>query len=351
MNAFKKALMITDIHFDKKSGSSIHNQDCLQFLEWAIKQYQDHDCDTIIFGGDWTDSETKINLDSNWHSYQGVKMLSEASPNVIWIIGNHDLFFKQNRSVHSLPFLELFENITVVNEITEMGNCLFCPYLIGDEYATVVDNKAKYVFGHFSLPLFLTNDSYEIPDTGRGLHMDHFLYCDEVFSGHFHKRQTKINKNGIPVHYVGNCFPHNFNDLHDRSRGCMILEWDKDPQFLDWTDAPNYNRITLSELLSIIEGGKFGEHYTKNSVIDCRDDIGVELEQIQEMKSILIENIREITVRPTLKESEVTKEVSFTKGKTLNDMVREQLSQIDTSGGKYDKTLLMDIYDQVAEDK
>jgi len=351
MNAFKKALMLTDIHFGKKTDSLIHNQDCLKFLEWAIEQYHLHECDTIIFGGDWSDNGTKIRLDTNWYSYQGVELLTNACSNIIWIVGNHDVFYKENRSIHSLPFLERSNKIRLINEVTEIGDCLFCPYLIGDEYASVPDKKVKYVFGHFSLPLFLTNDSYEIPETGRGLHMDHFWQCEAVFSGHFHKRQVKINKNDIPVYYIGNCFPHNYNDLHDRSRGCMILEWNKEPHFLDWKEAPNYNRTTFSELLSVIENGEFEEKYTAQSVIDCRDDVGIELEQLQEIKAVLLEKIREINVLPLPKDSEVTKKVSLPEGKSVSELIRSQLSQIDTADGKYDRELLIDIFDTIGIDK
>jgi len=351
MNAFKKALMLTDIHFGKKTDSVIHNQDCLRFLKWAIEQYHAHDCDTIIFGGDWTNSETRVRLDTNWFSYQGVRLLTEACPNIIWMLGNHDLFFNENRSVHSLPFLRDFKEIRVVDELTEIGDCLFCPYLIGDEYASVIEKKVKYIFGHFSLPLFLTNDSYEIPETGRGLHMDHFYQCEAVFSGHFHKRQLKLNKNDIPVHYIGNCFPHDFNDLHDRSRGCMILEWDKEPEFLDWTESPNYNRNSLSEILAFIEKGEFEEKFNQYSIIQCPDDIGVELAQVQEIKAILLEKIREINVLPLPKESAVTKEVNLPKGKTISQLIKEQLTQIDTAGGKYDRELLIDIFERVKDDK
>ena len=85
------------------------------------------------------------------------------------------------------------------------------------------------------------NEVVECPDRG-GLHADMFVNCEAVFSGHFHKRQTKINSNGIPVTYIGNAFPHNFNDVGDRDRGCMILEWGKDPVYRNWEEAPNYNR-------------------------------------------------------------------------------------------------------------
>jgi hypothetical protein len=54
------------------------------------------------------------------------------------------------------------------------------------------------------------------------LDTDHMKNFDYVFSGHFHKRQSKAN-----VWYIGNSFPHNYADAGDDARGMMILEWDK----------------------------------------------------------------------------------------------------------------------------
>ena len=35
-NLFKKAAVFTDIHFGLKNNSSIHNQDCEDYIDWFI---------------------------------------------------------------------------------------------------------------------------------------------------------------------------------------------------------------------------------------------------------------------------------------------------------------------------
>ena len=37
-NLFKKAIAFTDIHFGNKSNSLAHNEDCVEFVKWVIKQ-------------------------------------------------------------------------------------------------------------------------------------------------------------------------------------------------------------------------------------------------------------------------------------------------------------------------
>ena len=40
---FKKAACLTDIHFGLKSNSSVHNQDCEDFVDWFIKTAKEND--------------------------------------------------------------------------------------------------------------------------------------------------------------------------------------------------------------------------------------------------------------------------------------------------------------------
>lgn len=99
------------------------------------------------------------------------------------------------------------------------------------------------MFGHFELPGFLMNQMVKMPDTGT-IHSDHFKHQEYVFTGHFHKRQTEGK-----VHYIGNTFPHDYNDVNDDDRGMMMLEWGGVPQYKVWPDAPNYRKLSLTQLL------------------------------------------------------------------------------------------------------
>ena len=117
------------------------------------------------------------------------------------------------------------------------------PWLVGDEWKKVQKIKCKYMFGHFELPHFKMNAMVEMPDIGT-IRSDHFKNAGHVFTGHFHKRQHSGN-----ISYIGNPFPHNFADVWDDDRGAMFLEWDKQPEYKIWQDAPKYRSIDLSKLL------------------------------------------------------------------------------------------------------
>lgn len=295
--------------------------------------------------GDWFDNRSRIRVDSIHYSWEAVELLNGLGVPVYWLVGNHDLYFRNNRNITSLPYLGSMENIFVINELVEINNVLLSPWLTGSEFAEVPGYDVKYVFGHFELPLFLMNESVAMPDKG-GLHADHFTNCDAVFSGHFHKRQLKVNEHGIPVWYPGNAFPHNFNDVNDRDRGCMMLEWGHDPEFIDWPDAPYYSRMLLSELLE-----QSDDLEPSNGIIEVKDDMGIEVEEAVQIKELLADKFREIRLRPANPDLDVATETNIgDDSQSVDEMVIEHLRLLDTEGSDFDADLMVKLYEEVKTD-
>ena len=344
---FERAAVFTDIHFGAKSDSEQHNIDCLDYVAWFCKQVEEQNADTVIFMGDWFDNRSRLRVDTLDYSWLAIKALQELKRPIFWLIGNHDIYFRHHRKTHALPYLsDSHENIILINELTEIGNCLFTPWLTGTEFAEVPGYDVKYIFGHFELPLFLLNENVVMPDNG-GLHADHFSECDAVFSGHFHKRQLKVNENGVPIYYIGNCFPHNFNDVSDRDRGCMMLEWGHDPEFINWTAGPSYERWTVSDLMSAAESGI----EPSQTVIEVTDDVGLEVEEAMELKALLADSFREIRLRPARRDLDESTETEISDdAQTVDDMVVEHLQMLDTEGSDYDSKLLVSLYEGVGTD-
>ena len=158
--------------------------------------------------------------------------------------GNHDLYYKDKRDIHSVEFGKYIPGVTVVHHPITEGDVTLCPWLVGDDVKRLKKLKGKYMFGHFELPGYLMNAMVAMPDHGE-VDVKHDLAgFDHVFSGHFHKRQTKGN-----VTYIGNCFPHNYADAGDDDRGMMVLEWGGEPEYINWDNGPKYRVIKLSELI------------------------------------------------------------------------------------------------------
>ena len=209
---FKKVATFTDIHFGLKSNSATHNQDCEDFVDWFIAEAKAAGCETAIYCGDWHHNRNSINLTTMDYSMRCLEKLGAAFEQFFWFPGNHDLFYKDKRSIHSSAFGKHIPGVTVVDHILTKGDVTLVPWLVGDEWKEIGKVKSKYMFGHFELPLFYMNAMVQMPDHGE-LQPKHFAHQDYVFSGHFHKRQNQGN-----IWYIGNAFPHNFADAWDDER-------------------------------------------------------------------------------------------------------------------------------------
>jgi DNA repair exonuclease SbcCD nuclease subunit len=241
-----KLAMFTDIHFGARNNSDLHNLDNLEFIDWFIERVKEEKPSHIAFLGDFFENRNAINVRTMNHATDACRRLNALGIPIIWIVGNHDLYHRQNRTIFSTDMFNDLENFFIVSEPIKLNADWFvAPYLFKDEYPTLIAdiNSSKYVMGHFEFRDFVV--------TGADRKMEHgpdasdFSGPEYIFSGHFHKRQT--NKNII---YIGNTFPTNFGDAGDKERGCAIFDIEnKDVYFHDWEEAPLFFKTRLSRVL------------------------------------------------------------------------------------------------------
>jgi DNA repair exonuclease SbcCD nuclease subunit len=337
MGLFKKVACFTDIHFGLKSNSQLHNQDCEDFVDWFIATAKKEGCDTAIFLGDWHHNRNSINLITLDTSIRCLEKLGASFEQFFWFPGNHDLFYKDKRDIHSSAFGRHIPGVTVVEKVTTEGDVTLVPWLVGDEWKTISQTKSKYMFGHFELPLFYMNAMVQMPDHGE-LQVNHFKHQDYVFSGHFHKRQSRDK-----VHYIGNAFPHNFADAWDDERGMMILEWGGTPQYINWAEAPKYRTIKLSRLIDEEDAIMKGKMYLKVNL-----DIDITFEEANFIKETFMtkHDIREVSlIQEKSSLDGVVDDATDAAFESVDQIVTEQLVNIESDS--FDKKLLIDIYNSL----
>jgi DNA repair exonuclease SbcCD nuclease subunit len=336
-NLFKKVAVFTDLHVGLKSNSATHLRDCEEYVDWFIEQAQQQGCETCIFMGDWSHNRNSLNLITLNTSLELLEKLGAAFEQFFWFPGNHDLFYKDKRDIHSSAFGRHIPGVTVVEKVTTLGDVTLVPWLVGDEWKAMKDVKSKYIFGHFELPLFYMNAMVQMPDHGE-LKAEDFNGPDYIFSGHFHKRQSKGR-----VHYIGNAFAHNFADSWDDDRGMMVLEWGGEPTYFNWPDAPKYRVIKLSDLID-----RADEVMKSKMNLKVHLDIDISYEEANFIKETFISDydIREISLIQDKTNLEGTIEDNpDQKFESVDQIVIEQLVNIDSE--QFDKNILLEIYNSI----
>lgn len=330
---FKKVAVFTDLHIGAKSNSAIHNKDCEEFVDWFIDTAKKQGCETGVFCGDYHHHRNNINIPSLSVSLRCLEKLGAAFDNFYFITGNHDQFYKDNRSLHSVEWAKHVPGITIINKLTTIGDVSLVPWLVGEEWKKIEKLKSKYIFGHFELPTFYMNAMIMMPHTGE-LQSVHFKNQDYVFSGHFHKRQNAGN-----IWYIGNAFPHNYADAWDDDRGMMILEHGSKPEFINWSDAPKFRTLPLSKLLDEKETLLLSKMHLKVDI-----DIDISFEEASYIKETFMgqHDIRELTLIPAKKSVDTDMSIEVDKFESIDTIVSSQIVNIESE--TYDSNLLLSIY-------
>jgi len=334
MSLFKKVAVCTDIHFGLKSNSLVHNQDCSNFIDWFINTAKEGGCETGMFLGDWSHQRAAINMQTLQYSLRSLEKLSAAFDRFYFIPGNHDLYYRDKRDIYSTEWARHIPNIQIVNDWFQDGDVVIAPWLVGDDHKRIPKLKGQYMFGHFELPYFKMNAMVEMPDHGE-IQVDHFGNFERVFSGHFHLRQQKKN-----IHYIGNCFPHNYADAGDTARGMMTLEWGQEPVFHAWPGQPLYKVLKLSQVIDHAP-----DLLAQNMHVRVELDIDISYEEANFIKDTFVKDysLREMALIP-VKSTAVDTDMApgEVKFESVDQIVTDQITNIASEF--YDPKLLLKIY-------
>lgn len=331
---FKKAAVFTDIHFGLKSNSVQHNQDCSDFVDWFIKKAKEENCETCFFLGDYNHHRASINIQTMQFGLRALEKLNNSFDHVYFIPGNHDLYYRDKRDVHSVEWAKHLPNVTIVNDWFIQDDVVIAPWLVGEDHKKLAKLSGKYLFGHFELPAFYMNAMVQMPDHG-DVNDNDLAGFEKVFSGHFHKRQARNN-----IWYIGNAFPHNYADAGDDQRGMMILEWGLDPEFHAWPGQPLYRVYKLSDILDNPDG-----LLLPKSSVRVHLDIDISYEEANFIRETLIPkyNIREMSLIP-MKIDQHSQDLApgEVKFESVDQIIIDQISAIESEF--FDPKVLLEIY-------
>lgn len=176
--SLNKAAMMTDAHWGKHSNSELHNQDCMNFIKFFINEVQkDKEIDHIVFLGDWHEHRSAINGMTLNYSYEGAKLLNSLDLPIYWLVGNHDLYYRNSRGIFTTGPFDSLSNINLINEptvIKEIGNkTLFSPYLFPHEFSVLDKFKDIPVWNmHADAKGFVLTGETKTSDHG----LDHTMF-------------------------------------------------------------------------------------------------------------------------------------------------------------------------------
>ena len=243
----------TDLHIGVHQNSEKWHDVSYTWAKWFTEELKKKNIKTIIFGGDLFHYRDEINVKSLFFANKLLHLFNDFE--LLLITGNHDAYYKDNSSIHSLSILNNRPNITIFDEPTiynyngkKIG---FCPWGTSLED---IPNNCDLIVGHFELQNFNFN-SFKVCEDGM-LSSDILKKSKLIFSGHFHKRQHRYYDEGKII-YAGNPFEMDFNDINDQ-KGYYVLNFENEITYDFYKNniTPIHVKVNLSEIESLKEIAK-----------------------------------------------------------------------------------------------
>lgn len=221
-----KVAIVGDTHFGCRNDSlHFHNYYKKFYEEVLLPTLRQMGITKIIQLGDLFDRRKYVNYNTLYLSKQYFfDMLELNDIELVTLVGNHDIFFKNTLKVNSIELtLREYDNIHVITypeTMTFDGVAVdLIPWICEENeqevMAFILNSNSQICMGHFELA------GFEM-DRGNICHegMDRSILAkyDVVLSGHFHHKSSSGN-----IHYVGTPGEMTWSDYNDK-RGFHIFD-------------------------------------------------------------------------------------------------------------------------------
>jgi len=197
-------ILLSDIHWGVRKSSQFYLNKTIEYFNKLFDYIDNNNITEIYILGDFLDDRREINILVLNHIYEFLNKLEDKKIPTYYILGNHDIFYKNSIEVNGIePLLKNFNYQKIISEPTRMGNDVLIPWINRSnkdnikKYLQSIKNKEDViVYGHFSfneLISFIKENDDENFET-----LKFFRKFKKVYSGHYH-----INTSLNNITYLG----------------------------------------------------------------------------------------------------------------------------------------------------
>lgn len=228
-----KLALITDTHYGIRNDHNIFNENNKKFLDNVFfPTLEKEGITTVVHLGDLLDRRKYVNFYTSSRLRKDfIEPLLDRRIAFHWILGNHDIYYRQNLDVSCAS--ELFSGLVDHEEVTFVPyinptevmfgdvKILFVPWVCDanreQTSKLIEDTDARICFGHLELSGFEISKGMEC---SHGEDRSNYQKFNVVCSGHFHHKSHYNN-----IDYLGSHSQFTWIDYGD-PRGMHIFDTD-----------------------------------------------------------------------------------------------------------------------------
>jgi len=271
----RKIHLVGDLHLGIKNNAGewleIQKSFLLEDLIEKVDRDFDQDRDILIFEGDIFHSRESVNIRIQNESFAIFVQLAKKFKRGIYIIlGNHDVYYKDNNTVNSVKSLSyLSDNIHVfekaeVISVNGLHNFLMLPWVDDSiRLAGIIEDyrdTTEYIICHADVKGLTLNKWAKVE---YGIELSALSTFKKVFSGHIHIRQEKAN-----LLYTGTPYQMDRGD-RDNQKGHYVLDVSGQQiteEFLPNTKSPVFLKLDIFNVLEMTQAEV--DKLFKNNFVD-----------------------------------------------------------------------------------
>lgn len=256
--------LVGDLHLGIKNNSIIWSEIQEDFiLRIFPKQLAENGHSSknsiLILEGDIFHSRQSIDVRLFNRSIEIFSILSSMFKTVYIILGNHDVYYRDNNQINSVTiFSKLFKNIKVFDShqyltINDRFNFLLLPWIESAEKLTEIiklhAGRCQYIVCHADIQGASLNSYSKLE---KGIDPKVLRDYKKIYSGHIHIRQ-EIKKAGANVSYTGTPYSMDKGDINNQ-KGFEILQLADDliiDKFIPNTESPIFLKKNLYSILEM----------------------------------------------------------------------------------------------------
>lgn len=340
--------IITDIHFDCRGGSSYFLKRYELFFENIFFPYLiKNNIKSVLILGDTWENRKYVNTQSLKQArVMFFDRLKELNIEVISILGNHDVTYRNTNDTNSMDIIEsAYDNVYIVKEYEEMkfGNTYFGLMSwvnrenLDRNLERLKTSNVDVMCGHWEIAnCEMTSGNF----CEGGLEQSLFSKFDLVLSGHFHIMGTYGN-----IKYLGNPFQTNWDDF-GMKRGFHVM--DTTTRVLTFIENTyhNYDAFEYDDSIDInsFEYDNYKDKYVK--MITPRIS---SLNQVKYMDFIgrLTEYGIDYTLVENIEDQSFSDKPKQVKLLSNSEMITEYVDKLNIEESNEVKSIMFDLYKEV----
>lgn len=274
----RQIYLVGDLHLGVRGNSvvwsDIQEDFLLNVFPRQIRENGHNPADSVlILEGDIFHSRQSLDVRIFNRAIKIFAQLSKLFKSVYVIVGNHDVYYKEDNSVNSVQILsQLFPNLWVFEDpikinFNDKHTFLLIPWIeSATEITEVIEknaNRAQYIVCHADIQGANLNAISKIE---KGIDPHVLTTYKRIYSGHIHIRQ-ELKKYGASISYTGTPYSMDKMDAGNQ-KGFDILTLVDDEiveKFVPNIDSPLFVKKNLYSILEM-NLKEIGELFTNNFV-------------------------------------------------------------------------------------